>query len=280
MLGSVADTEDVLQESWLAWHRRATAADAEPVEHPRSYLVRVAVNAALARQDTIRRRRESYLGTWLPEPLLEEPAEDTDTHGGEALSLALLVVLETLSPLERAVFVLHEAFGFRHTEVAEILGRSPDATRQLAHRARSHVRARRPRFRTEPRVHQEVTERFVAAALGGDLGALIEMLAPDATITVDGAGTPGAPRRPVRGRERVARLVTGLAGRGSAREVHFQKVNDEPAAVVFSGDTVMGVMVLDLAPGGQQVRGIYAVFSPDKLAHLRSDATSVRKETP
>src|SRR5688572_25499947 len=103
MLGSVADTEDVLQESWLAWHRRATAADAEPVEHPRSYLVRVAVNAALARQDTIRRRRESYLGTWLPEPLLEEPAEDTDTHGGEALSLALLVVLETLSPLERAV---------------------------------------------------------------------------------------------------------------------------------------------------------------------------------
>lgn len=280
MLGSVADSEDVLQETWLAWHRRATAADAEPVEHPRSYLVRVAVNAALARQDTIRRRRESYLGTWLPEPLLEEPAEDTDTHGGEALSLALLVVLETLSPLERAVFVLHEAFGFRHTEVAEILGRSPGATRQLAHRARSHVRARRPRFRTEPQVHQEVTERFVAAALGGDLGALVEMLAPDATFTIDGAGAPGAPRRPVQGRERVARLVTGLAGRGGAQDVHFQKVNNDPAAVVLSGEAVAGVMVLDLAPDGEHVRGIYAVFSPDKLAHLRSDATHVPEETP
>lgn len=172
MLGSVADTEDVLQETWLAWVSRSAATSAEQITSPRAYLVRIAVNAALARRDAISRRREDYVGPWLPEPLL---TDDRAGDGAEivmraqSVSLALMVVLETLSPLERTVFVLHEVFGYEHAEIASILDRSPSAVRQLDHRAREHVHARRPRYPADPKVHQRVTERFVTAAAGGDL---------------------------------------------------------------------------------------------------------------
>lgn len=269
MLGSVADTEDVLQDSWLAWHRRNTS-QAEPVEHPRSYLVRVAINTALARQESVRRRRETYLGPWLPEPLVEAEGR-ADSVDREAVSLALLVVLQTLSPLERSVFVLHELFGFRHREVARILDRTPAATRQLGHRARQHVRARRPRYRAGASWHRAVTERFLEATIGGDLGALLDLLAPDVTMTVDGGGAPGTPRRPVHGRERVARLITGLAvGEGDIEiEIEHRTVNEVPGAVVLSGGSVYAVMVLDLTPDGEHINGVYTVINPDKLTGLR-----------
>lgn len=275
MIGTVADTEDVLQETWLAWSARSTSPDAEPVANPRGYLVRVAVNKALAQHETIRRRRETYPGPWLPEPLVtsdEDASEAAVTS--EAVSVALLVVLETLSPLERTVFVLHDVFGYTHPEIAGILDRSPAAIRQLGHRAREHVQARRPRFRADRGVHRQVTERFVAAALGGDLQSLLDLLAPEVTMAVDGGGrTPGAPRREVRGREQVSRLITGLAERPGPeppgeREVGFRQVNDDPGAVLFDGDSPFAVMVLDLSPDGDRIHHVYTVVNPDKLSHI------------
>jgi RNA polymerase sigma factor (sigma-70 family) len=284
MLGSVADTEDVLQDTWLSWAARSAEEGAEEITNPRAYLVRIAVNAALARQAAINRRRETYVGPWLPEPLVggdavtaAEPADHTADPAdpvlrNESVSMALLVVLETLTPLERAVFVLNEVFGYAHTEIADIVDRSPSAVRQLAHRAREHVRARRPRYRADPRVQQQVTERFVAAALGGDLDALMEMLTSDATLWTDGGGKARATvaLRPVRGRDKVARVITGATWRRQLPDfgVRYRTVNGDPSALLFSGDEPFAVMVLDLTPDGDQVAGIYAVTNPDKLTHV------------
>jgi RNA polymerase sigma factor (sigma-70 family) len=278
LLGSVADTEDVLQETWLSWMGRNQASSVERIENPRAYLVRIAVNRAFAQQATISRRRETYIGPWLPEPLVRPLADTPVTDDGadaavraESVSMALLVVLETLSPLERAVFVLHEVFGYAHTEVAEILGRTPLAVRQLAHRAREHVHARRPRYQPDPRVRQQVTERFLAAALGGDLDALLRILAPEVTLWSDsgGKGRAAGGLRPIRGRDKVARLLATIApGSGEGLDIAYRSVNGDPSAVLFAGDTPYAVMVLDLTPDGGQVRGIYAVANPDKLTHV------------
>src|SRR4051812_10587878 len=264
MLGSVADTEDVLQDTWLSWAARTGEADAEEIANPRAYLVRIAVNAALARQAAISRRRETYVGPWLPEPLVSNDAVSAAEPVGtaadpadpvlrnESVSMALLVILETLTPLERAVFVLNEVFGYAHTEIADILDRSPSAVRQLAHRAREHVRARRPRYRAAPRVQQQVTERFLAAAMGGDLDSLMEILASDVTLWTDGGGKSRTTvaLRPIRGREKVARVITSAAWRRQAPDfgIRYRTVNGDPSALLFSGDEPFGVMVLDLTP--------------------------------
>jgi RNA polymerase sigma-70 factor (ECF subfamily) len=185
--------------------------------------------------------------------------------------MALMVVLETLSPLERAVFVLNEVFGYAHTEIAGILDRSPAAVRQLAHRAREHVQARRPRFQTDPQVQQQVTERFVEAVIGGDLNALMEVLAPDVTMWADGGGKArAAGLRSLQGREKIARLIVGDANRRPIPElgVSFRRINGDPSALLLSGDTPYAVIVLDLSADGSQVAGIYAVTNPDKLSHL------------
>ncbi|RJL35971.1 RNA polymerase sigma factor SigJ [Bailinhaonella thermotolerans] len=273
MLGSVADTEDTLQEVWLAWSARHRGRESAPIENARAYLVRVAVNQALARRALVSRRQETYVGPWLPEPLVT--AED-DTAGaaerGESLSMAVLVVLETLSPLERAVFVLHEVFGFAHPEIADILGRTPAAVRQLAARARRHVHARRPRHRPEPGVHAEVTERFAAAALGGDLKALLEVLAPDVTLWTDGGGKgPATSLHPVHGRDRVAALFMAVAAAlppGDLR-LRYRRVAGDPCALLFSGDSPLAVVVTALTPGATRIATIYSVTNPDKLTTLR-----------
>ncbi|GAA2495521.1 RNA polymerase sigma-70 factor [Streptomyces thermolineatus] len=273
MLGSVADTEDVLQEVWLAWSARLRGQDAGPVGNPRGYLVRIAVNQALARRADINRRQETYVGPWLPEPLV---AAEDDAAGavelGESLSTAVLVVLETLSPLERAVFVLHEVFGFGHPQIADILGRTPAAVRQLASRARRHVHARRPRHRTAPKVHDQVTERFVAAALGGDLRALLEVLAPEVTLWTDGGGKgPAAGLRPVHGRDRVAALLVSVASAPSlgGLDVRHRQAAGGPCAVVFSEDGPLAVVMVDLAPDSHRITGVYSVTNPDKLTGIR-----------
>ena len=281
MLGTVADTEDVLQETWLAWAARAVAPEAEPIDNRRAYLVRIAVNKALARQAAVSRLRETYVGPWLPEPLatglLPGPAPGIGDGGGaeaveraESVSMALMVVLETLTSLERAVFVLHEVFGYAHTETADILGRSPAAVRQLAHRARAHVQARRPRYRTDPQVQRQVTERFAAAVHGGDLAGLLRLLAPDVTLWADGGGkAPAAGLGPVRGRQRIGRL---LAVRGSrisgGLDIRYQEVNGGPSAVLSHDGVPFAVLVVDLEPDGRLVRDIYFVTNPDKLSHL------------
>ncbi|MEV0096030.1 sigma-70 family RNA polymerase sigma factor [Streptomyces sp. NPDC050738] len=268
MLGSVADTDDVLQETWLAWSRRNEFPDAQPIESPRAYLVRIAVNKALARKDLISRRRETYFGPWLPEPLVS--TDEADADRSDSVSMALMVVLETLTPLERTVFVLHEVFGYAHTETARILGRSPSAVRQLAHRAREHVQARRPRYRPDPQIWQQVTERFMAANAGGDLEALLEILAEDVTLLADGGGkAPAAGRRPVHGREKVARLLAVRSGRQipDAR-IQYRRVNGDPSALLFSGDVLFAVLVLELAPETDEVASIYIVTNPEKLARI------------
>ncbi|WP_214325052.1 RNA polymerase sigma factor SigJ [Nonomuraea sediminis] len=265
MLGSVADTEDVLQETWLAWDRRSRGT---PVEHPRAYLVRIAVNQALARQNAISRRRETYVGPWLPEPLVSDASEQV--LRGESVSMALMVVLETLTPLERAVFVLHEVFGYAHTEIGRILGRTPASVRQVAHRAREHVQARRPRYSVDPGLRREVTERFVRTAFeGGSLASLMELLAPDVTLWADGGGkAPAAGRHPVHGRERVAKVL--IARRHQPLEgldIRWRQVNGDPSALIFAAGAPYAVLVLELTPDGTRISAIYAVTNPDKLTH-------------
>jgi RNA polymerase sigma-70 factor (ECF subfamily) len=200
--------------------------------------------------------------------LTDEPAEDPAVRS-ESVSLALLVVLETLTPLERAVFVLNEVFGYAHTEIAEILDRSPAAVRQLAHRAREHVQARRPRYRTDRRVQRQVTERFVAAAFGGDIGALMEILAPNVTMWTDGGEARTAGLRPIHGASKVARLISNVtATLPSDLVVRYRTVNGDPSAVIFAEDSPFAVMVLDLDPDDDRVRGVYGVINPDKLSGL------------
>ncbi|NUO98979.1 MAG: RNA polymerase sigma-70 factor [Nonomuraea sp.] len=270
MLGSVSDTEDVLQETWLSWSSR----NAEEIANPRAYLVRVAVNQALAHQTALRRRKEAYVGPWLPEPLVTAGDGADDVERAESVSLALLVVLETLTPLERAVFVLHEVFAYQHNEIAGMIGRSPSAVRQLAHRAREHVQARRPRQRIAARVQQEATERFLAAAFGGDMEALLDILAPEVTLWADGGGKAvAAGPRPIHGREKVARLLVARTARPlDGLDIQYREVNGDPSAVVFVAGAPYAVMVVDLTPDGTQVSGIYSVTNPDKLARVQQES--------
>ncbi|MFF0092315.1 RNA polymerase sigma factor SigJ [Streptomyces canus] len=272
MLGSVTDTEDVLQDTWLSWSRRGAGG----IDNPRAYLVRIAVNHALQRRAVVNRRRETYVGPWLPEPLVaDEAGADDPALRTESVSLAMLVVLESLSPLERAVFVLHEVFGYAHTEIAEIIDRTPAAVRQLAHRARAHVHARRPLYEAHPRVRREATERFVRAAVGGDIAELMEILAPDVTVWTDGGGMRKQALRPVHGREKAARLLNGYAKRGGAQalglELRYRRVNGDDAAVLFDHDSPYAVIVLDLTPEGDRVSNLFVVTNPDKLTHVQKE---------
>jgi DNA-directed RNA polymerase specialized sigma24 family protein len=241
--------------------------------------VQVTTRLAIDRSGSARARRESYVGPWLPEPLLTgrdavaaapAPADPTAAAElGEEVSLALLVVLETLSPAERAVFVLREVFGSPVSEVAAALGRSEAAVRQMAHRAREHVQARRPRFDTDRQAQREITERFLAAAAGGDLAALIDALAPDAVLVSDGGGKVRAALRPIHGADKVARFAVGVAAQGMALpdlRIEIAEVNGSAAVVVWSGDEPQMTMSLGVTAG--RVEQVLVVRNPDKLARL------------
>jgi RNA polymerase sigma-70 factor (TIGR02957 family) len=277
MLGSVADAEDTVQDAWLRW----SAADRSEVTDPRAYLVQVTTRLALDRLRSAQSRRESYVGPWLPEPLLTAPpvasgppapSPDEAAELGEQVSLALLVVLETLSPVERAVFVLREVFGVSAAEVGDILGRSEPAVRQLAHRAREHVEARRPRFDTDRREQREVTERFLAAAAGGDVDSLLAVLAPDVVLITDGGGRAKAARRPITGADKVARFLVGIAQQGAdipGLRMEVAEVNGWPAIVGWVGAEPFGSISLTLS--GERIHQVLVVVNPDKLAGLSSD---------
>ncbi len=266
LLGTVTDTEDVLQDTWLAW----AASGREEVANPRAYLLRIAVNQALSRLRRVRRSREAYVGPWLPEPLITGADAADSAERAEAVSLAMLVVLETLTPLERTVFVLHEAFGYDHPEIAAILGRSPAAVRQLAHRAREHVQARRPRYQPDPGARRAATERFLAAAIGGDLHALLDVLAPDVTLWTDAGGKRRAARRVIQGRDKVARLLLAAVTKDllAVLAIRYAEVNGGPAALLFAGGELFGILVVDPSEQGDRVRAIYGVVDPDKLTWL------------
>ncbi|MFI6081597.1 sigma-70 family RNA polymerase sigma factor [Streptomyces sp. NPDC051217] len=262
LLGTVTDTEDVLQETWLSW----ASARRSHIANSRAYLVRIAVNQALARLRHARRDHVGDLGARLPQPLLSTAGAEDGALREESVSLALTVVLQTLTPLERAVFVLREVFGYDHDEIATLLGRSPAAVRQTARRARTQVRLRRARGAPGPELRRAVTERFMSAALGGDLAALMEVLAPDVAMWTDGAGTLHVAQRVVEGRDRVVRLVRAKAPRLPAGlTVRYVNVHREPAVLLFAGDRLHTVVVLELTPAGDRVSGIYGVVDPENL---------------
>ncbi len=267
VLGSVADAEDVVQETWLRWSR----VDVGEVRDPRAYLVQVTTRQALNRLRADRARRETYVGPWLPEPLVAEDdpaAEVVDAAArAESVSLAVLVVLETLSPLERAVFVLREVFGMSHEEVARSVERSPAAVRQIAHRAREHVQARRPRFDSDAAEQRRVTAEFLRACTAGDLDALLGMLAPDVVLTSDGGGRTHAALRPIRGADKVARFLVAVTADASGGGVpRFARVNGEIGVVGEQDGTTTWVGLLGVVDG--RISQVFAVLNPDKLAHL------------
>ena len=270
LLGSVGDAEDVVQEAWLRWSRVDTAAVADPA----AYLVRVVSRLALDRLRRVAARRETYVGPWLPEPVLTDagPGPADEAERASSVSLAMLVVLETLTPLERTVFVLHEAFAYSYGEIAEILDRSPAAVRQLAHRAREHVAARRPRFPTDPADRRAATERFLHATLSGDVTALMELLAPDATLWADGGGKFKAPLRPIQGADKIARFFAAIGvlplDPGSA--VELTEVNGGPAAILVGAGGPVAVLQVDL-DDDRRITDVRLIGNPDKLAGLHPD---------
>jgi len=260
VLGSVTEAEDVVQDAWLRWSRVDPAA----VSDVEGFLVRVTTRLAVDRLRSARVRRESYVGPWLPEPMLTSPDVAENVVLADSVSTAMLLVLEALSPVERAVFVLSEAFGYSHAEIAGFTGRSDESVRQIAHRARQAVGARRHRYDTDPEIRQQVTERFLAACLGGDLDALMEVLAPDVILMSDGGGFTGAPRKPIRGIVYVARAIVVLSRRRPAgSDARLLHVNGGPGIVIYSGRTPVLALTLHLADGA--IKEMQVVSNPDKL---------------
>jgi RNA polymerase sigma-70 factor (TIGR02957 family) len=274
MLGTVADAEDAVQDAWLRW----STAPRSDVTDPRAYLARTVTHIALNRLRSARARRETYIGSWLPEPLLTATAPDSSDRAelAESVSLAMLVVLESLTPEERAVFVLHEVFGFTHAEIAAAIGRTDTSTRQLMHRAREHVQARRPRFDVDAAQQREVTQRFLAAAMGGDIDKLMMVLAPDVTLVADGGGKVQAPPRPITGASKVARFLAAAArpfGGISISDVTIDaaEINGGPGTLVMVGGKPIAAVVMVVADG--RIAAIQIVVNPDKLRGLSAGRT-------
>jgi RNA polymerase sigma-70 factor (TIGR02957 family) len=266
MTGSVADAEDLVQEAWLRW----STVDADEIGNPRAYLVRTITNLSLNELTSARARRETYVGPWLPEPLLTEPDASQEAEMADSISQAMLVVLETLSPVERAVFLLHDVFGYSHGEIASILDKSEPAVRQTATRARAHVAARRPRFATDPVVRQEAAERFLEACAGGDLNTMMELLAPDVVCWSDGGGKVTAALRPLVGADHVARWVLGVVAKPSVAGVRLElrEINGELGLIALAGDIPVGAMGFDVTGG--RIAALRFVVNPDKLRGLQS----------
>lgn len=268
MLGRAADAEDVVQDAWLRW----SGADRTEVRDPRGFLVRITTRLAVDRLRQIKARGETYVGPWLPEPYVTDFG-DTVTDSAEravladSVSLAVLVVLETLSPLERAVFVLREAFGHPYADIAAMLDRNEAAVRQLGARARRHVDERRPRYDVDPARRRDLTERFLDAAAGGDLAGLMELLAPDVRLVGDSGGKARAPLRVLDGADHVGRFFVGVAAKG-VRDVSVRMVelNGGTAVLVLSGGKPDAVVQIDA--DGDRIRTVYVVRNPDKLAAL------------
>ncbi|MEV6159029.1 RNA polymerase sigma-70 factor [Nonomuraea sp. NPDC052129] len=267
MLGSAADAEDVLQETWLLW----AGVDLGTVRDQRAYLVRITTRQALKRLRTLGRRKESYVGPWLPEPLLTAPDVAEDVELADSVSTAMLLVLETLQPTERAVFVLREVFDLDYDEIADAVGKSPAAVRQIAHRARGHVAARRPRDIVSPTETRAAIKAFQRAIETGDLQRLLDILAPDVVLLTDGGGLKQAALAPVVGADQVAHVLGNLT---PVALLQPAQVNGRPALIVrLDGmiDTVVTVRI-----DGGLITGLYAVRNPEKLSHMEWETTVSR----
>ncbi|MFI7052573.1 RNA polymerase sigma-70 factor [Streptosporangium canum] len=276
VLGTVTDAEDVVQEAWLRW----SGVDTAEVEDDRAYLIRVTTRLSIDRLRRVRAQRESYVGPWLPELVGAVPDVAEHAELTASVELALLVVLETLSPLERAVFVLREAFALPYAEIGEIIGRSEATARQLARRAKQHVRERRPRFEVDRAERRRLTERFIGAASDGDLDALTAMLAHDVSLVGDGGGKVKAPLRVITGGEKVARfLLSAASSRGTRKfletlgagptpdvETAVADVNGAPAAVVTADGRPVSVFSLVIQDG--LIQTVFLVANPEKMSRL------------
>jgi RNA polymerase sigma-70 factor (TIGR02957 family) len=271
MLGSAADAEDVLQETWLRW----AGVDLGTVRDQRAYLVRITTRQALSRLRTLRRRKESYVGPWLPEPLLTAPDVAEDVELAESVSMAMLLVLETLTPTERAVFVLRDVFDLEYDEIAEAVGKSPAAVRQIAHRARAHVAARRPRGAVSAAQTRSALEAFQQAIETGDLQRLLDMLAPDVVLLGDGGGVVQAVVRPIVGADRVARLLSaGLPRIGREASVEPVQINGSPALIIRLNGEIDDVLAVRIDDG--LITGLYVVRNPEKLSRVERETAVSR----
>ncbi|MGW4131345.1 RNA polymerase sigma-70 factor [Amycolatopsis japonica] len=271
MLGSATDAEDVLQETWLRW----SGVELDTVLDRRAFLVRITTRQALKRLRTLGRRKESYVGPWLPEPLLTTPDVAEDIELAASVSMAMLLVLETLAPTERAVFVLREVFAVDYDEIAQAVDKTPTAVRQIAHRARAHVAARKPRGTGSPAEHRAALQAFQAAVETGDLQGLLDILAPDVVALSDGGGIKHALPRPVVGAGEVARLLAvGWWKRGAERTVEPVQVNGGPGLLIRIGGEIDGVLAVRVENG--YVTGAYHVRNPEKLSSVAREITVSR----
>ena len=270
MLGSAADAEDVVQETWLRW----SAVDPAEVEHPRAYLVRSVTRQSLDRLRTLSRRREEYVGEWLPEPLLTSPDVAEDVELADGVSIAMLTVLETLAPIERAVFVLREVFDVPYAEIAVAVGKSQAAVRQVAHQGREHVAARRPRMQVDRTVQRQVVERFVVAVKAGDVQGLMDVLAPDVVLLADGGGVAQAVRVPVFGAKKVVNLLRQFPAISVNPAIGTVRVNG--AVGLRIEDEVGGTTIVSVVVEKGQVSRIFAMRNPHKLARLDEEAELTR----
>ncbi|MER7590819.1 RNA polymerase sigma-70 factor [Micromonospora sp. NPDC127501] len=274
ILGSAADAEDAVQDAWISW----SSADRSQVADPRAYLARIVSNLALQRLRSARHRRETYPGPWLPEPVLTEADAADAVTDAESVSMAMLVVLETLSPIERAVFVLREVFDFSHAEIAAAVERSEAAVRQTAHRAREHVRGQRRRFTADRSQQRGVTERFLAASTGGDINTLLELLSPDVTLWTDGGGKVRQALRPVRGAGTVAAwfaasgTVTYQGVAPHDMRAALVEINGGPGLVFSGAGRVVATVSFDIDADGR-ITTIHNVANPDKLRAVADGTT-------
>jgi RNA polymerase sigma-70 factor (ECF subfamily) len=263
VLGRITDVEDVVQDAWLRW----SGVDPKTVTDPEAFLVRTTTRLAIDRLRSAQSRRESYVGPWLPEPLLTTPDIAESVALADSVSTAMLLVLESLSPLERAVFVLKEAFGYSYGEIAGFVDRSEASVRQTAARARAHVEDHRVRYDTDQATRAAVTERFLAACVGGDLQQLFEVLAPEVTLVSDGGGLAPAPRKAITGWELVARAMLTFAGRlPEEPSAHLVHLNGGPGIVVCSAGTPVVAMSLHLVDG--RITTIHLISNPEKLTGI------------
>ncbi|GAA2113962.1 RNA polymerase sigma-70 factor [Actinomadura alba] len=264
MLGSAADAEDVLQEAWLRWVK----VDVGQVRDQRAYLVRITTRQSLNRLRTMKRRKEAYVGPWLPEPMLTAPDVAQDVELAESVSMALMLVLETLSPTERAVFVLREAFDVSYDEIAAAVDKSPAAVRQIAHRARRHVDARRRREVVSPSQTRAALEAFQHALETRDLQGLLGVLAPEVVLVSDGGGIKQAALRPITGAEKVVRFIAGVFGKAEGT-LTSGVVNGSPALVVRLDGEIVGVLAIRVEDA--RITGLYYVRNPEKLTRVASE---------
>ena len=274
MLGSAADAEDVVQETWLRWDAMGDGGRDE-VQHPRAFLVRMVTRKTLDRLRANARRREDYVGAWLPEPLLTAPDLNEDAELAESVSMAMLTVLETLTPTERAVFVLREVFDTPYDEIADAVGKSAAAVRQIGHRAREHVAARRPRMDVGRREQQEVVERFLAAVTGGELQELLDVLAPDVVLVADGGGVVQAVVNPVVGAKKVANLLRPFGRWAPVARILPVLLNGARGARIVGTDDGHDTAISFVVEDGRISR-IYAVRNPAKLGQIDTEVTISR----